>query len=156
MDCCPDELEVSSSSSRLSRETIQKLRINCSEGLKTLQHSNHFFISPLRSINLPIHPSIYYFFTPVYTSLAMKNPNPAPQPIRILVINPNSSQSMTAALRAPIESLGYNNNSHNNVSVIFLFREIHPSIIPPPSPTITPPLPHHLPHTPKLPFHQPY
>lgn len=29
--------------------------------------------------------------------------------IRILIINPNSSQLMTDALRDPVETLGYNN-----------------------------------------------
>ena len=37
---------------------------------------------------------------------------PATWPIRILIINPNTSESMTTALRAPIESLAYNHSSY--------------------------------------------
>ena len=33
-------------------------------------------------------------------------------PINILIVNPNTDQSMTDALRAPIESLDYNNVKH--------------------------------------------
>lgn len=38
---------------------------------------------------------------------------PAPPPIRILIINPNTSESMTGALRIPIESLAYNHTIYN-------------------------------------------
>lgn len=39
-------------------------------------------------------------------------------PIKILIINPNTNQSMTDSLRAPIESLGYNNvrNAHQTAA----------------------------------------
>ncbi|KAK0515870.1 hypothetical protein JMJ35_001904 [Cladonia borealis] len=33
-------------------------------------------------------------------------------PIKILIINPNTTQSMTDGLRAPVESLDYNNTSY--------------------------------------------
>lgn len=37
--------------------------------------------------------------------------------VKILIINPNTTQSMTDGLRAPVESLGYNNvNPLNAIS----------------------------------------
>lgn len=50
------------------------------------------------------------FFLPRHSStLTPYSPKTTMAPIKILIINPNTNQSMTDSLRDPIESLGYNN-----------------------------------------------
>ena len=50
------------------------------------------------------------FFLPRHSStLTPHSPTTTMAPIKILIINPNTNQSMTDSLRDPIESLGYNN-----------------------------------------------
>lgn len=66
-------------------------------------------------------------FSPFHTSLlvcilARRHPPPTPtkMPYRIRIINPNSNSSMTDSLRAPIDSLNY-----NDVRSCFLFSSLH-------------------------------
>ena len=58
-------------------------------------------------LNFPgfFSPSFFFFSS----TLKPHSPKTAMAPIKILIINPNTNQSMTDTLRAPIESLGYNN-----------------------------------------------
>lgn len=39
-------------------------------------------------------------------------------PVRVLIINPNTSQHMTDALKPVVEGLGYKNVSHPSISLI--------------------------------------
>lgn len=41
-----------------------------------------------------------------------KMTSPADVPVRVLIINPNTSQNMTDALKPVVEQLGYKNVSH--------------------------------------------
>ena len=68
---------------------------------KIAPHLRHFLLL-LFSCNICLRP--YHTHSP-----RKKKNTKTMAPIRILIINPNTDQSMTDSLREPIESLGYNN-----------------------------------------------
>lgn len=87
--------------------------------LKSHPHLRHFLFL-LFSCNICLHP--YHIH-----SLRKKKNTKTMAPIRILIINPNTDQSMTDSLREPIESLGYNNVTSSLSLSQFLLSQPNPA-----------------------------